>query len=210
MRPPSARPRRLGTPTAGGGSRACCRGSRCCRCSRSLARARKSNPIAEADVYMAYGRDAQAEEILKEALAKDSKPHSGAGQAARDLRASQRREDVRADGAEAESSSPTARGRSGTRPPRWAARSTRRTASTAVAAMRRRPRAQRLLQRLLRRRRPRLRSRRRRAAAQSPASTPDIALDEPAAKEASAPALDFDLGGAPAAAKQDHRPDRRR
>ena len=31
------------------------------------------DPIAEADVYMAYGRDAQAEEILKEALAKDSK-----------------------------------------------------------------------------------------------------------------------------------------
>ena len=30
------------------------------------------DPIAEADVYMAYGRDAQAEEILKEALAKDS------------------------------------------------------------------------------------------------------------------------------------------
>jgi pilus assembly protein FimV len=29
------------------------------------------DPIAEADVYMAYGRDAQAEEILKEALLKD-------------------------------------------------------------------------------------------------------------------------------------------
>jgi len=29
------------------------------------------DPIAEADVYMAYGRDAQAEEILKDALAKD-------------------------------------------------------------------------------------------------------------------------------------------
>ena len=29
------------------------------------------DPIAEADVYMAYGRDIQAEEILKEALAKD-------------------------------------------------------------------------------------------------------------------------------------------
>ncbi|MHB8667369.1 MAG: FimV/HubP family polar landmark protein [Burkholderiales bacterium] len=29
------------------------------------------DPIAEADVYMAYGRDTQAEEILKEALAKD-------------------------------------------------------------------------------------------------------------------------------------------
>jgi pilus assembly protein FimV len=30
------------------------------------------DPLAEADVYMAYGRDAQAEEILKEALGKDS------------------------------------------------------------------------------------------------------------------------------------------
>lgn len=30
------------------------------------------DPVAEADVYMAYGRDAQAEEILKEALEKDS------------------------------------------------------------------------------------------------------------------------------------------
>jgi pilus assembly protein FimV len=30
------------------------------------------DPIAEADVYMAYGRDAQAEEILKEALGKDA------------------------------------------------------------------------------------------------------------------------------------------
>ena len=29
------------------------------------------DPVAEADVYMAYGRDAQAEEILKEALVKD-------------------------------------------------------------------------------------------------------------------------------------------
>ncbi len=34
--------------------------------------AEEIDPIAEADVYMAYGRDAQAEEILKEALAKDS------------------------------------------------------------------------------------------------------------------------------------------
>ncbi len=33
------------------------------------------DPIAEAEVYMAYGRDAQAEEILKEAMAKDSGRH---------------------------------------------------------------------------------------------------------------------------------------
>src|SRR5467141_2437564 len=31
------------------------------------------DPIAEADVYMAYGRDAQAEEILREALQKDAR-----------------------------------------------------------------------------------------------------------------------------------------
>src|SRR5213079_1998669 len=30
------------------------------------------DPIAEAEVYLAYGRDAQAEEILKEALKKDA------------------------------------------------------------------------------------------------------------------------------------------
>jgi pilus assembly protein FimV len=35
--------------------------------------AEEVDPIAEADVYMAYGRDAQAEEILKEALQKDNK-----------------------------------------------------------------------------------------------------------------------------------------
>ena len=34
--------------------------------------AEEVDPIAEADVYMAYGRDAQAEEILREALHKDS------------------------------------------------------------------------------------------------------------------------------------------
>lgn len=33
------------------------------------------DPIAEAEVYMAYGRDAQAEEILKEAMAKDPNRH---------------------------------------------------------------------------------------------------------------------------------------
>jgi pilus assembly protein FimV len=38
----------------------------------SAVAAEEVDPIAEADVYMAYGRDAQAEEILKEALQKDS------------------------------------------------------------------------------------------------------------------------------------------
>jgi len=31
------------------------------------------DPIAEAEVYMAYGRDAQAEEILKDAILKEPK-----------------------------------------------------------------------------------------------------------------------------------------
>jgi pilus assembly protein FimV len=38
----------------------------------SKAAGEEIDPIAEADVYMAYGRDAQAEEILKDALSKDS------------------------------------------------------------------------------------------------------------------------------------------
>ncbi|MDW8323144.1 MAG: FimV/HubP family polar landmark protein [Burkholderiales bacterium] len=37
--------------------------------------AHEVDPIAEAEVYMAYGRDSQAEEILKEALAKDPNRH---------------------------------------------------------------------------------------------------------------------------------------
>jgi len=36
------------------------------------AEAEEVDPLAEADVYMAYGRDAQAEEILREALQKDA------------------------------------------------------------------------------------------------------------------------------------------
>jgi pilus assembly protein FimV len=38
--------------------------------------AEEIDPIAEAEVYMAYGRDTQAEEILKEALSKDSSRHA--------------------------------------------------------------------------------------------------------------------------------------
>src|SRR5206468_5401267 len=33
------------------------------------------DPVAEAEVYIAYGRDAQAEEILKEAMARDKNRH---------------------------------------------------------------------------------------------------------------------------------------
>ena len=73
------------------------------RCSRRPGmEAEEVDPIAEADVYMAYGRDAQAEEILKEALAKDPNRIAGACQAARDLRQPQGRAGIRADRAQAE------------------------------------------------------------------------------------------------------------
>ena len=43
------------------------------------------DPVAEAEVYIAYGREAQAEEILREALLRDSSCRRG-HQAGRDLR----------------------------------------------------------------------------------------------------------------------------
>ncbi len=54
-------------PATGGGS-----GSQASVSQASGMEAEEVDPIAEADVYMAYGRDAQAEEILREALQKDS------------------------------------------------------------------------------------------------------------------------------------------
>ena len=62
----------LGTPTAGGGAGAAA-AAPAATASPSGGETEEVDPIAEADVYMAYGRDAQAEEILKEALAKDAK-----------------------------------------------------------------------------------------------------------------------------------------
>ena len=53
------------------------------------------DPVAEADVYMAYGRDAQAEEILKEALAKDSSRQRDSREIAGNLRQSQGCTDIR-------------------------------------------------------------------------------------------------------------------
>jgi pilus assembly protein FimV len=53
-------------PATGGGS-----GSQASVSQASGMDAEEVDPIAEADVYMAYGRDAQAEEILREALQKD-------------------------------------------------------------------------------------------------------------------------------------------
>ncbi len=64
----------LGTPTAGGGAAPADAPAAAAAAGAPVAReSEEVDPIAEADVYMAYGRDAQAEEILKEALAKDSK-----------------------------------------------------------------------------------------------------------------------------------------
>jgi pilus assembly protein FimV len=53
------------------------------------------DPIAEAEVYLAYGRDAQAEEILKDALKKDPQRQENLSQAARDPRAAQQAVGVR-------------------------------------------------------------------------------------------------------------------
>ncbi|WP_395348467.1 FimV family protein [Variovorax sp. UC122_21] len=44
------------------------------------------DPVAEADVYLAYGRDLQAEEILREALRVNPRPHRDPPEAARDPR----------------------------------------------------------------------------------------------------------------------------
>ena len=62
----------FGTPAAGGAGAAA--GGSQASVSQAPAgmETEEVDPIAEADVYMAYGRDAQAEEILKEALAKDA------------------------------------------------------------------------------------------------------------------------------------------
>jgi pilus assembly protein FimV len=44
------------------------------------------DPVAEADVYLAYGRDLQAEEILKEAMRANARAHGHPVQAAGGLR----------------------------------------------------------------------------------------------------------------------------
>jgi len=86
------------------------------------------DPIAEADVYMAYGRDAQAEEILKEALAKDASRVTVALQAPWRLRQPQGCEVLRADRAEAEGIDQRRRPPLEPKPRRWDARSIRKTA----------------------------------------------------------------------------------
>jgi pilus assembly protein FimV len=61
-----------GEPTLGGPAAGAGKGSRgsASQAAAGMA-AEEVDPIAEADVYMAYGRDTQAEEILKEVLQKD-------------------------------------------------------------------------------------------------------------------------------------------
>ena len=190
----------LGTPTAGGGTSpvAGAPAPAAATTSPAAGGSEEVDPIAEADVYMAYGRDAQAEEILKEALAKDSKRvpvH------AKLLEIYAHRKDAKAfeqtalklkqltDGKGPEWDKATGLGRSidpqnglygGGEAPAAAA-----AAAPAAAA----PTLDFDLGGG--------------GAAQGPASAPDIALDAAPVKEASAPALDFDLGGAPAAAKAD-------
>src|SRR6185436_18830946 len=63
----------LGTPTAGGGAAPAEAPAAAAAAAPAARESEEVDPIAEADGYMAYGRDAQAEEILKEALAKDPK-----------------------------------------------------------------------------------------------------------------------------------------
>jgi pilus assembly protein FimV len=190
----------LGTPTAGGGASPA---DAAPAAAAAAPASEEVDPIAEADVYMAYGRDAQAEEILKEALTKDSKRipvH------AKLLEIYAHRKDAKTfeqtamklkqltDGKGPEWDKAAGLGRSidpqnsiyggGGEAP--AAAPAAAAAAPAAAA-------------------PTLDfdlGGGGAGAAQGPASTPDISLDEPV-KEASAPALDFDIGGAPAAAKED-------
>jgi len=56
---------------------------------------REVDPVAEAEIFLAYGRDAQAEELLKEALATSPKALTNPSQAVADLRESQGCEVVR-------------------------------------------------------------------------------------------------------------------
>jgi tRNA pseudouridine38-40 synthase len=56
------------------------------------------DPVAEADVYLAYGRDLQAEEILKEAMRANPAAHGHPHQAARGLRQAPRHQGLRTAG----------------------------------------------------------------------------------------------------------------
>jgi pilus assembly protein FimV len=149
--------------------------------------AEEVDPIAEADVYMAYGRDAQAEEILKEALQKDS---SRVPVHAKLLEIYAHRKDTRAfeqtalklknltKGAGPEWEKAAALGRSiDSGNGLYGAASEGTAAAAPVAAATSAPVLDFDLG----------------GASQTAASTPDISLDEPA-KDASATGLDLELG----------------
>ncbi|OAI52436.1 hypothetical protein AYO46_05525 [Betaproteobacteria bacterium SCGC AG-212-J23] len=192
----------LGTPTAGGGAAPVAGAPAAAAAAPAAVQSEEVDPIAEADVYMAYGRDAQAEEILKEALAKDPKRIPVQ---AKLLEIYAHRKDAKTfeqtalklkqltDGKGAEWDKAAGLGRSidpqnsvygggGDAP---AAAPAAPAAAPAAAA----PTLDFDLGGGA-------------AGAQGPASAPDISLDEPA-KEASAPALDFDIGGGGAAAPKE-------
>ena len=145
------------------------------------------DPIAEADVYMAYGRDAQAEEILKEALQKDS---NRSAVHAKLLEIYAHRKDTKSfeqtalklknitNGAGPEWDKAAALGRSiDPQNGLYAGASAEAAPAAAAAAA---PAAAPTLDFDLG------------GASQAPAATPDISLDEP--KESTASGLDFDLG----------------
>jgi pilus assembly protein FimV len=153
--------------------------------------AEEVDPIAEADVYMAYGRDAQAEEILKEVLRKD--PNRVAVHA--------KLLEIYANRRDAKSFEQTAlklKGLTHGTGPEWekAAALGRSIdpqngvygGASAAAAVPAAPAA------------PTLDFDLGGGAAQATASAPDIALDA-APREASPPALDFDISGATSAGK---------
>jgi pilus assembly protein FimV len=188
----------LGTPTAGGGVSPAA-GAPAAAAASPTTETEEVDPIAEADVYMAYGRDAQAEEILKEALAKDSKR---VPVLAKLLEIYAHRKDAKTfeqtamklkqvtDSKGPEWDKAAALGRS--IDPQNSIYGGGDAPAAAVAAAAAPAAAAPTLDFDLGGGG---------AAAQGPASAPDISLDAPA-KEASAPALDFDLGGAPAAPAQ--------
>ena len=155
--------------------------------------AEEVDPIAEADVYMAYGRDAQAEEILKEALQKDA---SRVTVHAKLLEIYANRKDSKSfeqaalklkgitNGAGPEWDKAAALGRSidpqnGLYAGAGGGAAAAPAAAPAAAA-------------------PAIDFDLGGGGGQAGASAPDIPLDEPA-KEASSPSIDFDLGGTTAA-----------
>ncbi|HEX9397787.1 MAG TPA: FimV/HubP family polar landmark protein, partial [Burkholderiales bacterium] len=151
------------------------------------------DPIAEADVYMAYGRDAQAEEILKEAIQKDA---SRSAVHVKLLEIYANRKDTKSfeqsalklkgltNGTGADWDKAAGLGRSiDPQNGIYAGAAGAAAAAPAAAAGGAAPQVDFDL-----------------GGGQAAASAPDISLDEPA-KEAAAPSIDFDLGSTTQAIK---------